>query len=341
METGEFNFYETIFRLGINPGVFDLLPVKPRRVIPYYDDGYLLETDEGTLALWIHRSPEAYLACQLQILQLCAQREFSGFLYPVPLIDGRNYAEFSQNCWFYITPWPEFRKVRFGNSYDLKAIIHLLAFFRIIIHDNGFLFYLAEKKSGFNLPDKYREINKQLDSFEMLALHRLRSTTFDYQFLSYLPEVRQQIKLAIEIIENSGYQEAINRLSSPDIIINKLTRHNLGLDQEGRVVCFQLDDYRWDLPIIDLAIFLIKTGRSSRWDPNWFQMILKEYETHFSLTKLEYQIIHSYIAFPWSFYRLVSRYYYNRVDWTLRNFIEKLNRLMEDEPHRKGFLANL
>ncbi len=341
METDDFIFYETIFRLGIKPGVFDLIPAKPRRVVPYYDDGYLLETHEGNIALWTHRSPEAYLACQLQILQLCAQHGFTGFLYPMQLTDGRNYAEFNENCWFYITPWPGLQKVRFSNSRDLKAIVNLLVFFRKIIHNNGFLFYLSEKKSGFNLPEKYREIKQQLDSFEMLAINRLRPTEFDRQYLSYLPEIRQQIKAALEILENSNYQEAINRLSAPDIIINKLTRHNLGFDQEGRAICYQLDDYRWDLPIIDLAIFLIKTGRSSKWDSNWYQMILKEYETHFPMSKLDHQIIHAYIAFPWSFYRLASRYYYNRVDWTLRIFMEKMDRIMEDEPNRRDFLLNL
>jgi CotS family spore coat protein len=341
LETDEFNLYETIFRLGIKPKVLELLPAKSKRVVPYYNDGYLLETDIGNVVLWTHRSPEAYLACQLQILQLCEQNGSVGFLYPMQLKDGRYYAEFNENSWFYITLWPDFEKVRFGNSSDLKAIVDLLVSFRKVIHDNGFLFYLTEKKSGFNLQEKYGEIKKQLDSFEMLAMHRLRPTAFDRQYLSYLPEARQQIVDALKILDNSNYQEALDGLSSPDIIINKLTRHNLGLDREQRAFCFQLDDFRWDLPIIDLAIFLIKTGRSSKWSSDWYQLILKEYEIHFPLNKLDHQIIHSYVTFPWSFYRLASRYYYNRVDWALWNFTEKMTRIMEDEPNRRRFLANL
>ena len=340
MEIDEFTIYETLFSAGMKPEIIDLIPVKLRKIIPYYDNGYILETDTGNLALWTHRGPEVYLACQLQILQLCMQQGFTGFLYPLSLTDGRSYAEIADGCWFYITLWPELQKVHFSFSNDVKAIVNLLITFRKIIHDNGFLYYLSEKKSGFNLVEKYQEIITQLSSFEMLAQNRLRPTGFDHLFISYLPEIQRQIKAALGILEDSDYLDAITRLTSMDMIINKLTRHNLRLDNSGRAVCVQLDDYRWDLPIVDLAILLIKTGRSAKWDPWWYQMILKEYENHFTISPLEMKIIQAYIAFPWSFYRLVSRYYYNRVNWTLRTFIEKMARVMGDEPNRKRFLEN-
>jgi CotS family spore coat protein len=340
LEIDEFKIYETLFHAGIKPEVINLIPAKLQKIIPYYDNGYILETDNGSLALWTHRGPEVYLACQLQILKLCMQQGFRGFLYPLPLTDGRNYAELNEGCWFFITAWPGLQKVHFSLSGDLKAMVTLLATFRKIIHDNGFLYYLSEKKSGFNLLEKYQEITKQLISFEMLAKNRLRPTIFDRQFLSYLTEIRRQIEVSIGILEDSNYLDVITRLTSMDMIINKLTRHNLRLDNSGRAVCLQLDDYRWDLPIVDLAILLIKTGRSAKWDPGWYQMMLNEYETHFTISSLEMKVIRAYITFPWSFYRLVSRYYYNRVNWAVGTFTEKMARVMEDEINRKKFFGN-
>ena len=73
MEIDEFTIYETLFSAGMKPEIIDLIPVKLRKIIPYYDNGYILETDTGNLALWTHGGPEVYLACQLQILQLCMQ----------------------------------------------------------------------------------------------------------------------------------------------------------------------------------------------------------------------------------------------------------------------------
>jgi CotS family spore coat protein len=340
LESAEFDFYETLNRFGIQPKVIDLLPDKPQRIVPYYDDGYILEFVDGDLVLWVHHGSEASLACQTQILKICMQEGLTGFLYPVQLIDGLSYAELNNTCWFYLTPWPKLQKVHFSDVTDLKAIVNLLASFRRIIHDNGFLFCLPEKQARFNLIDKYREIYRQLNSFQMLAKHRLGPTAFDRQFLCYLPEAMDQIKRSLTILENTNYLDVITQLTPQDIIMNRLTRHNLRMRDDGKAVCIQLNDYRWDLPIIDLAIFLIKTGQSSKWDTNWFKMIFQEYERHFAINMLERQVVHAYVSFPWSFYRLASRYYYNRVDWTIRTFVEKMGRVLEDEVDRTRFIDN-
>ncbi|HBE77287.1 MAG TPA: hypothetical protein DDW65_05835 [Firmicutes bacterium] len=340
MDLNEYNFYENINRYGIRPEVISLLPEKPRQIEAYYDDGYILRYDGFNLALWVHRGREAGLARQLQILQLLMQQGLESLLYPLPLSDGRTYAELNQFCWFYVTPWPVMQEVRFKSITDLRAIVNLVADFRKVLHQKGFLFCLAERRNNANLVEKFREILRQLNSFAMLAKHRLRPTAFDHQFLLYLPQFLEQAETALEIIKNTVYQDLINNLTPCDIIINNLTRHNLRMTDDGGIVCLRLDDYRWDLAIIDLAILLTKSGRSCHWEDGWFQMILHEYERHFPISVTERQIIHSYLVFPWSFYRLASRYYYNRVEWPLRTFMEKMKRVVEDEGNRAGFLKN-
>jgi hypothetical protein len=341
LEIDELNLYESLYRFAIHPKLLKLLPAKLQRIIASYDDGYILESDHGSLFLWVHRGNEAGLAFQMQILKICFQHGLSQFLYPMQLTDGRSYAELNDTCWFYITPWPKLQKVRFGYADDLKAIVELLAFFRKVIHESGFLYCLPERKSNFNLLEKYREIILQFNSFEMLAKHRLRPTAFDRQFLLYLAEIRNQILQSLETLEKTDYLNAIVKLTPRDIIINKLTRHNLRIADNGGAICMQLNDFQWNMPIIDLAVLLIKTGRSSKWTMEWFYSIIHQYEQYFIISPLEYQIIWAYITFPWSFYRLASRYYYNRVNWPLRNFVEKWLRLLEDEPNRLGFLENL
>lgn len=338
MDSDEFNFYESLSRYAIQPKLIELLPVKPQRIVPYYNDGYILESESGSLALWVHRGAEASLAYQIRILKICLQHNLPGFLYPLELTDGRNYAELNDLCWFSVTSWPKLQKVHFGYATDLKAIVELLAGFRKVIHENGFLFCLPERRDHCNLLKKFIEIGQQLGSFEILAKHRLRPTAFDRQFLLYLPEIMSQVKYSLEILKDTDYLETITKLTPQDIVVNKLTRHNLRIANNGKAICLQLDDYRWDIPIVDLAVFLIKTGRSFKWDSNWYQMILQEYERYFKISPSEHQFIHAYISFPWSFYRLASRYYYNRVNWPLRTFVEKMTRLLDDEPNRIRFI---
>jgi spore coat-associated protein S len=341
LDINEFKFYETLSRFAIHENVLKLLPFKPLQIQAFYDDGYILESDNGNMALWVHWGRENSLACQVQILEICMQQGLPGFLYPLPLSDGRTYAELNEVCWFFITPWPRLQKIRFSYTTDLLSMVNLLTDFRKVIVENGFLFCLPERKLSFNLLEKYHEIVRQLNSFDMLARHRLRPTTFDRIFLSYLPEILNQTKQAIEILEKTGYFDIIAKLTPQDIIMNKLTRHNLRIAPDGGAICLRLDDYRWDLPIIDLAILLIKTGRSAKWEKNWLQMILQEYEKSFKISSVEMHVIHAFLSFPWSFYRLASRYYYNRVDWPLRSFVEKMERLVEDEENRIRFLKDI
>jgi CotS family spore coat protein len=341
LDINEFNLYENLNRYAIKMETLTLLPCKILQLKPYYEDGYILESDRGKLALWVHTGREASLACQIQILKICQKYGLKGFLYPVDLNDGRTYAKLDEQSWFYITTWPELQKIYFSCQRDLQLIVHLLVEFRKAILESGFLFCLPERKMNFNLLEKYREIVKQLNSFGMLARHRLRPTAFDRMFFGHLPEILDQTKQAISILERTDYLDLIAKLTPQDIIINKLTRHNLRVTPDGGAICLRLEDYHWDLPIIDLAILFIKTGRSSKWDVNWFQMLLKEYEKHFRISAAELQVIYAYLAFPWNLYRLSSRYYYNRADWPLRSFVEKMERLLEDEGNRSQFLKGL
>ncbi len=340
MDFKEFNLHNKLIKFGITPKILELLPFKPEEIIPFYDEGFILESSQGSKALWFQRGREASLACQIELLEICQQHGFDGFLYPLALNDHRYYAELDEERWFYLTTWSDLRKIYFSSWEDIKAVINLLADFRSTFLKRGFLFSIPDRRPN-NLLLKYQESFNQLISFGMLAKHRLRPTEFDKIFLSYLPELLQQSKQAINIIENSDYFELLSKLTPKDIIINNLTRHNIKMTVDGKAVCLRLNAYQWNLPIIDLAILLIKTGRSGEWSENWYLNIINEYQQYFKINPSELQIIYSYLTFPWSIYRLASRYYFNRVEWTVRSFIDKMERLLGDEGKRVGFLKNL
>lgn len=340
MVLDDYSLYETLYHHAINPDILGLIPGKLNQVRPFYNDGYILDCDRGKMFLQVYRGREACLACQIQILTICRQQGSPHFLFPLFLTDGRSYAKLDEERWFYITLWPEMQNVRFRSTKDLLSLVNLLAGFRKIWVDNGFLYCLPEHRAGFNLWVKFKEVLNRLDSFRMLAKHRLHPTIFDRRFLKYLPVMIDQTKQAIEILEKTDYRERFASLTLQDIIINNLTRHNLRISGDGRAVCLQLADYHWDLPIIDLAILLIKSGRSSKWDIDWFRMIRREYEKYFVISEPECQVIRAYLCFPWSLYHLAARYYYNRVDWPLRLFVEKMERLLADEVNRMRLVKN-
>ena len=95
---------------------------------------------------------------------------------------------------------------------------------------------------NFNLLEKYQEITKQLNSFGMLARHRLRPTIYDRMFLAHLPEILDQANRAISILGRTDYRDLISQLTPHDIIMNKLTRHNLRVTSDNGAICLRFDD---------------------------------------------------------------------------------------------------
>ncbi|HEX3047667.1 MAG TPA: hypothetical protein VHY08_23145 [Bacillota bacterium] len=318
----------------LNSPQLQLIPAKPDRIQPFDRDCFILETVSGNLALWIHHRSEAALAYQMQILKICEINGAQGFLYPISLTDGRTYARLDENRWFYVTEWPELRGVSFRSTGDLRLLVKLITGFRKA-QGQGLVFGLPERNEETELISRFNRIIRCFDSFALLARRRLHPTQFDRLFLAYLPEARTWIGRALALLEKCDYSRFWASLTTQDLIINRLVRSNLRIHTSGSgAFCLRLNDFRWDLPIIDLGILLIKTGRSAQWNRKWFYDILSEYQKPFPLTHSEAGLLQAYLTFPWSFYRLAARYYYNRTQWPLFTFIEKMDRVLVEDKWR-------
>lgn len=319
---------------------FELIPIKPNQIHPFDRGCFILETACGKLALWVHHHSEAVLAYQIQILKICETCGTKGFLYPIPLTDGRTYAPLDERRWFYLTNWPELSKVSFRSATDLRFLVKLIAGFRKAMAVQGLGIGLPERKEDTELISHFSRIAQYFDSFALLAQNRLRPTQFDRLFLAYLPEARNWLEQALTLLKECGYNRLWATATTQNIIINRLVRGNLRIHDTGGAFCLRLNDFRWDLPIIDLAILLIKTGRSGQWNPNWLHSVLTEYREFFPITSSEEGVLRAYLTFPWSFYRLAARYYYNRTQWPLFAFIEKMERVLADEERRGQFIRS-
>jgi CotS family spore coat protein len=327
--------------IDIDPRILELVPLAPRKITRYEDDCIIWETSQGNLALWIYSGQESHLAYRNQILRVCQQNGLKNFIYPLSLNDGRLYAKYDERQWFFITHWPEFRDISFRNQVDLFSLVNLIITFRKIVADSGVFFYLPEPKEDVNLLNSYQEITDRLNSFALVAKFRLKPTQFDQMFMAHFPEVLIQANQAIAFLKESEYRHLISTVTTQNIIINRFTRSNLRFSiHEGVATILRFNNYDWDLPIIDLAILLVKTGRSSKWGIDWFYNIIMEYQKYFPISTAELEIIFSYLAFPWNFYRLAMRFYFNLMGWPLRTFIEKMERLLDEENHRAKFLID-
>ncbi|HEX7713819.1 MAG TPA: hypothetical protein VF531_07325 [Bacillota bacterium] len=341
MIKNEFELYQKVAGIDPENRMMGLAPAPPIRMEQFAPDGWRWEITGGVMALWTFHGSEGALAYQHQMLKAFESQNTRGFLYPLPLSDGRTYAQLGERQWFYFTSLPPPGRVSFGNLKDLESVVELLVDFRKACERGGIWCCLPERKTTSNLLHRFQAILEHLKVFAALGKHRLRPTWFDRIFLQRLPEAESQAIEAIRYLETTRYFELWERLTGQDLILNKLVRSNLRLTPKREAVCLRVHDFSWDPPIIDLANLLVKTGRSAHWTPKWFSGVTGKYRESFSISDTEWEVIKAFLLFPWSFYRLASRYYYNRTEWSHETFITKLERLWDDEPNRRQFLDEL
>jgi CotS family spore coat protein len=333
--------YYNLVNYGIRTDVLECLPFEVSEVLLQFKDCYRLDSPSGVFALWVYQGREESLAYQHQLLLICRQRRTTGLIFPIELSNGCTYCKLNERSWFYLTEWQDFKKVSFSDSNQIKSMIELVVNFRRSLADSGLTFCHPERKDARNLINKTEEAVEQLRVFALLAKCRLKPTCFDRLFLQEFPLMLSEAETGLQLFEKSPYKCLNMNLTTQNIIIGDFSRGNLRLGPDKKVYCLGLKNYRWDIPIIDLAELLVKTGRSNHWDKNWFNTVIGYYQQFFPINHEEADIIRAYLQFPWSLYRLTSRYYFNKVEWPLSKFIMKFERILKDETVRRQFVMGL
>jgi CotS family spore coat protein len=334
-------FCGTLKKVGADLQICRLIPGKLLKVTEFAPDCLILETDAGPLALWIYHGQEATLASQNLLLKILETHGAKNFLYPLPLNDDRTYAPLDGRRWFYITPWPDTRRIFFRDPDDLKLLVDLLLDFRKLMDTSGAGYFMPFRLEKTNLLHKFAAIIDSLNSFALLAGYRLKPTRFDELFLKYYATAILQAQQALKQLAESEYQRLLANISLKERVISRLVRNNLRISPENRVICLRCSDCRPDLPVVDLGTLLVKTGRSRRWSYSGFHDLLSRYQRDYPLNRAEQKVLLAFLTCPWSFYRLTARYYYNRTAWSIGTYVERLERVLEDEPYRIDLLAIL
>jgi CotS family spore coat protein len=335
-----FQLYTDLISYGLEAGLLKLIPGRVTAIIPSQKSSFLVTTSKKRMSLWLHHGRAESLADQLLIMEHCRSQGFSGFLEALPLKNGAVYGKVNEQSWFYLTEWSRGVNISYRNLNHLKATVGLLAAFRkstVGLTTSGLL-RLKEKP---RLPEKLKEIDAYFAAFQMLATYRVNSTQFDRLFLEMLPYLRDGVGETLLKFQNSKYEELTADLTTMALVINDFSRSNLRVTPEEQINVLRLKNFRSDLPVIDLAVLLSKSGRSQQWEWQWFEALIAEYQKYFSISTVEMAIIEAYLSFPWNIYRLASRYYLNRAVWPIYLFVAKLKRLIADEEKRRRFLKTM
>lgn len=335
MNPERIKLYYDLMRVGIGLKSVRLFPGRAKSFYRINGPCFTLETTCGRYALWVVSKEEPQLLVEMELLRILNEKGISGFLYPIRLKNNCFYDVLEDGRLFYLTDWPELRRISF--RHDINSLLTLSINFRKVMSSSKLSILKVNTPSKY-LIEKYQDMIKSIKSFVMLASFRLHPTIFDRIFLEHWKGIIREAEFALELIRSSKYSNMIDMKESLRPIINDFSRSNLRALFNGQAICISLKGSVIDIPLIDLALLMVKTGRANRWSRDWYEKIIEAYNESFPLTNEDLEIIRAYIAFPWELYRLVARYYHNRVNWPIRVFVEKIERILERNKERRKLL---
>lgn len=340
MKLEELELLSSLKEFNFAPELLSFLPEPIRRFSQNQPDCFVLEGAERRFGLWMYAGQEEDLRCQLEILDLFHEGGFEGFLYPIQLADGSRYAQVDPRSWFFVTAWPELRKVRFCDPQSLSGWVELIVEIRKIVAFNRaeIMRWVPEKSKGLNLLETIQSMIANIHSFALLAKYRIRPTRFDRLFLAHVDDILSWAERAYQVLQDSTYPNGKQEPESNAFLLHKFLRRNFGKREDGSLICLNIKKWRWDLAIMDLAELLVKAGRSNQWQRVWYDSIMSAYRRHFAVTDWEQRMLSGYLMFPWDLFRVAQKYYFNLSAWSHYDFIIKLERRLAVEAKRQDFL---
>lgn len=108
---------------------------------------------------------------------------------------------------------------------------------------------------------------------------------------------------------------------------------------QGHIINFE--NAIFGIRVADIAAFLRKVMEKNNWQVEMGQRMLDSYKNLRPLSQLEFQILGKMIQYPEKFWKVCNRYYNSNKAWGSERYMEKLDKIIKQEPQRVVFLEKI
>ncbi len=179
------------------------------------------------------------------------------------------------------------------------------------------------------------------DLIYMKNLVKMKSqkNQIDTLFLRNVDEYYNMGISAVQMLEKNGYFEQVEEENKKrSFCHHDYTYHNIIVDHQKKQHIIDFDYCKYELTCYDLAQFIMRNMRKCYWDFNRAMELVENYNEIKMVSDRELKLMGSLFQFPQRFWRIASRYYYEKYDWSEDLFIEELEKIIEHKPFKIDFL---
>ena len=299
------------------------------------------DTDQGTMLLKEFRGSKERAAFLYDILGFLAENGFAAETIVVAKDGEVLVKDEPDNTCYLLKNWYLGRECDVRSRDDIMVAIKRLAQFHSLAKS-----YRKEipdflKADQDSLLTEYERHNRELNKVKNYIRNKNKKNRFELLFMNVYESYREQANEVTERLKQqalhleTGVAEQMRGLCHGDY-----NQHNVLLSQ-GEWVILNFEQMTYDIMVQDLANFVRKILEKYNWNTGLGIEMITEYTNVRNLLPEESEQLYLRLAYPKKFWKIANHYSSSRKSWISGRDIEKLEKIIAQEPQRKQFLKML
>ncbi len=284
---------------------------------------YIAETNRGPMIV-----KEAYKDPD-KLLYIHGLKEYlyeNGFSNLDRYLMARNGLPFviQDNRIFVMESFIHGRECCFTNPFDRENAVKALA--RLHMCGKGYEPTTgASARNNIGKWDKshQKKINYLLE-IKNKAIAKRKKDFYDKMYLRDVDFMIHMAWRAYDTLMDSNYKEVCKKAENDRTICHHdYTYHNIIISNANTVNVIDFDYSCHELPIYDLAAFVMKVMKRFYFDIDIALKIINDYDSIIPLSRNDLMMMLSIFEFPQRFWRMTERYYEDKTNWDEARFKQK------------------
>ena len=269
--------------------------------------GLICRTDQGVRELKKPRGGEESLRLAYQVKTQLQENGFDRISRMYETLEGEPYYRYDGVLYILEDPMPA-ESLGEENTADFVRGAETL----------GQLHTAAAGLSGegwnrYRLPELYSKRRRELSKMRRRKEKKGNYDSIDLLLLRYYEQYFAQVQEAEQLLAQGDYGGAVDRAAEKGAFChNAYKSEALRLDSGGRVFVGNFDKCSRELPLADLAFYLLRYGKKTAGESDGVWEILESYSRHCPLSDRDLTLLRGMLVYPEKFLRLVNEYHNRR-----------------------------
>ncbi len=299
------------------------------------------DTDKGTMLLKEFRGSKERAGFLHNILEYLSGRGFSAETVELSKEGEVLVKDEISNTSYLLKNWYLGRECDVRNREDILSAVRKLAELHNLTADyDGSIPDFLKAEEG-SLLQEYERHNRELNKVKNYIRNKNKKNEFEMLFMKVYENYKLQAQEVTDQLKKQSkdlgeeLKQQMRGLCHGDY-----NQHNVLLSQ-GEWVILNFEQMSYDILVLDLANFMRKILEKYNWNTGLGIEMITAYDSIRKMLPEELEQLYLRLAYPKKYWKIANHYCSSRKSWISGRDIEKLEKVIGQEPQRKQFLKML